>query len=280
MSRLVARFDPSAKSGDTVNVGIINRDSSLLICNESSFFLKLTVGQAGDTLVVQPWYNLLIRHLDPMQDIQWSQDGALQSGSAPASLVYIIRYDPREYVSDNWNQSLSSRLNNVGNAAAVSSSATSVQNDGAAAGTTVVEGTPTGAGSSDLLLTNDGQATLGGGKLKINASGVVTLIPAGAIPASGVASGYPAADIGAGALPAGVTIAEGQVGGGYPAAYIGAGALPSGVTIPASQVTNQPQTIPTIRNGALTLVNEYTGTATPVGDGVTTPQTGAVWFKV
>lgn len=40
-----------------------------------------------------------------------------------------------------------------------------------------------------------------------------------------------------------------------------------------------PLLIPTSRNGAVTCVPIYTGATTPVGDGVVTPATGAVWLK-
>lgn len=37
--------------------------------------------------------------------------------------------------------------------------------------------------------------------------------------------------------------------------------------------------LPTTRNGVATPAEVYTGTTTPVGDGVTTPRTGAMWIK-
>jgi hypothetical protein len=56
----------------------------------------------------------------------------------------------------------------------VSTTGTSVViNDGNPAPTVVVEGTPSGAGSSQLKLNNDGSAILGGGALTISNAGVV-----------------------------------------------------------------------------------------------------------
>lgn len=40
-----------------------------------------------------------------------------------------------------------------------------------------------------------------------------------------------------------------------------------------------PVQLPTMRNGVMTTVGIYTGSSTPVGDGVTTPATGAIWIK-
>lgn len=184
MSRLVAQFDPSVGAG-TFNAGAVNRCSVLWVMNESANFLQLDFGGAGPIKVIQPWYNKRINLQQPANQVNWTVTASLQSGSAPASMVFVELYDPAEDVSDLLSGSIF-RQSNVGNAAAVSASANAVQNDGNVAGTTVVEGTPSGAGSSQLLLTNDGKATLGGGHLTIDAAGNIT---AAAVSATSLSEG-------------------------------------------------------------------------------------------
>ena len=183
MSRLVASFDPSAGSG-TFQAGAVNRCSVLWVMNESPNFLQLDFGGAGTTKIVQPWYNMQIQLSNPVQTVNWSVLASLQSGSAPVSMVYVELFDPAETVTSLLSGPLF-RQSNVGNAAAVSSSAVTIQNDGNAAGSTVIEATPSGAGSSQLLWRNDGSGTFGGGLATVDNAGVFTL-PANAIPGASV----------------------------------------------------------------------------------------------
>ncbi len=236
MSRVVAQFDPTAGSG-AFQAGAVNRCSALLVMNESQNFLQLDFGGAGSRMIVQPWFNLVIRLPNPVQTVNWTVAASLQSGGSPVSVVYVIGFEPSESVSDTLTGPLF-RQSNVGNAAAVTSATASIQNDGNAAGTVIVEATPSGAAGSQAKLTNDGAFLCGGGLFSIANTGVVTAIPNGAVPAAGVATGYPAADLAAGTLPAGVAVPVANVASGYPAADLGAGALPSGVTLSLSQLTN------------------------------------------
>jgi len=157
--------------------------------------------------------------------VSWSIAYSLPPGSAPISRVVIEFYACGEKPQDTI-QSLP-RQTNIGNTVPTTTIG-SLVNDGNAAGTQVVEATPSGSATSGVILTNDGALTLAGGLLKISTAGVFTAVPAGALPVAALASG---------ALPSGVTIGASQVGSGYPAASLAAGALPSGVTIGAAQLT-------------------------------------------
>lgn len=222
MSRLVAQFDPTAGSG-SFQAGATNRCSTLWVMNESPNFIALDFGGAGTVKIVQPWYNTKITLAQPASQVNWSVSLSLQSGSAPVSQVYVELFDPSEDVTSLISGPLF-RQSNVGNAVAVTGAST-VQNDGNVAGTVVVEATPSGAAGSQAKLTNDGEFLAGGGLFHISNAGIITAIPASAIPQTALAAGYPASSLGGGQVPAGVTI---------PAPQIGAGNLPAGVIVGAA----------------------------------------------
>lgn len=134
--------------------------------------------------------------------------------TAPGNTLSVIVYRLGETPANTAPYPLV-RQTNVGNTVPLGSQATQVINTGNSAPTVVLSGTPSGAGSPEAVINNDGSATLGGGNFAMNAAGVVTAIPSGSIPASGIGSGYPAA----------------SVGSGYPAANVGNGNLGTGVLI-------------------------------------------------
>lgn len=264
MSRLVATIDLASAvvgSHGDFETQTPNACSALCMRNESSAFLQLDLGVNGQP-IVQPWYNRTLELNQAIQNASWTVLATLQSGGAPSSAVYveaIAPNEPRPADGPVFRQS------NIGNSVPVGTSSTSITNDGNAAGTVVVEATPSGAASSEAKLTNDGAFLCGGGLFSISNAGVVTAIPAGAIPATGVATGYPAADLGAGTLPSGVAVPVANVATGYPAADVGAGALPSGVTLDAAQVSGGALTVASanvtggVSAGSLTLPGASAG---------------------
>lgn len=210
MSQRVAKFDPSVGAG-SFTIGAVNRCSKLWVVNESPNFMTFDFGGAASTVDIQAFYNQLITLPEPVNMANWVVTDSLQSGSTPVSLVFVRLFAPAEDTSSLKSGPIP-RLLNVGNAAAVASATSSVQNDGNPAATTVVEATPVGGGSSQLLLTNQGAATLGGGNAKMDVTGKFTALPAGAVPATSIA---------AGALPSSVYIG----GTGAAAQYAGFGAM-------------------------------------------------------
>lgn len=122
MSRIVTSFDPGAATLGSFSANIIVDDSSLLILNESAYFLKLDLGTSGGQIIVQPFVNRLIRGIDRLQDIAWYQSGSISPQNSPVSICYVIAFDPNEEVSDAWNMPLQ-RLMNVGNDLVTSTSA-------------------------------------------------------------------------------------------------------------------------------------------------------------
>ena len=231
MSRLVATIDLTAASvgkQGTFATQTPNACSALYVMNESACFLQLDLGSNGQP-IVQPWRNRLFQLPQAIQNAQWTIIAVLQSGGSPASAVYVEAFAPNETPPAGTLDGPVFRQSNIGNSVPVGTSATSITNDGNAVGTVVVEATPTGAGGSQAKLTNDGDFLCGGGLFHISNAGVVTAIPAGAIPQTAIGAGYPAGSLGAGTLPAGVAVPETNVGAGYPAANVGAGTLAANV---------------------------------------------------
>lgn len=219
--RTVASFDPAATpGGGSFQPAIANPNGKIIVFNDSPYTLSLEF-QDGTTAQAPAYYIRTFALPIPMPSIAWRIAQTLNAQSAPISLVTVEAYESRENAPDI-NQPLV-RQTNVGNPGGVQATTTSIANTGNVAGTPVVSGTPEGAGAAELVWNNDGSGTFGGGHASVDATGALTL-PAGAIPAAAVGSGYPAADL-SGTLPAA------NVGNGYPAANLGAGAIPANVTV-------------------------------------------------
>jgi hypothetical protein len=234
MIQKLTSFDPSVAS----NLPIINtlqgQQGFLLIWNDS--MISITINYGTYSRLCPAGTFTVITLYDAVAQFTWTQEFIFPNvGQAPSSIVYIegATVDESDYISHMTFPMPLPRLSNIGNQVSTTS-ANSVINDGQAVGTQVVEGTPVGAGSSQLLLKNDGTGKLGDGNLLINATQLTvqngytidtTALAADALP-SGVT--LAASQVTTGALPSGVTLAASQVT---------AGALPSGVTLAASQVT-------------------------------------------
>lgn len=89
---------------------------------------------------------------------------------APSSVVMGNVYAAGEHIPGTFPVALV-RQTNLGNSVPVSTSTNQVINDGNAAGTQVLEATPTGAGGSQAIITNQGAATLGGGNVTLDTAG-------------------------------------------------------------------------------------------------------------
>ena len=190
----------------------------ILIMNESAYGLDFII--AGTPFRVpadsQRTINLTGQVNTP---VTWSIANSTNASVAPVSDVIVECYACDEPINDNIQPLM--RQTNIGNSSLPVTSSASLIADGLAPGTLVIEATPQGAAGSQLKATNDGDFTCGGGLFHISNAGIVTAIPAGAIPQTAIGAGYPASSLGGGQVPAGVTV---------PAAQIGAGTLPSNVT--------------------------------------------------
>ena len=198
MSRLVATIDLSAAAvgaQGSFKTQTPNACSALYIMNESACFLQLDLGMNGQP-IVQPWRNRLFTLPQAVQDVQWTVIALLTSASAPSTAVYVEAFAPNEVPSVSLDGPVF-RQSNIGNGSLPVTSTSELINDGNVAGTVVVEATPSGAPGSQAKLTNDGDFLCGGGLFHISNAGVITAIPAGAIPVAALGNGN---------LPAGVIV--------------------------------------------------------------------------
>lgn len=240
----MATFDPSAPSTVPIVNTLQGEQGFLLVWNES--MISITINYFNYSRLCPAGTFTVIALDQAVPQFTWSQALVFPNvGQAPASLVYIegATIDEADYIGRMTYPMPLPRLSNIGNQ--VSTTGTnSVINDGQPVGTQVVEGTPTGASGSQLLLLNDGTGKLGKGNLLMNATQLsaqngytfdTTKLSTAALPA-GVTIG--AAQLTSGALPAGVTLPGSQVTGDVAANQIGPGALDTDVTIVASQVAS------------------------------------------
>jgi hypothetical protein len=156
--RIVATFNPSTETSDTFNAGFAGGTGKIVVYNESNINLQLSWGSFST--YCPAWTAMLYCISTNNVNITWQAQSQLVSNGAPISQVIVEAYGPTEAIVGTFPAPLV-RQTNIGNSVPLSSSATSVANDGNPANTPVVEATPAGDASSAALLTAGGTLTLG-----------------------------------------------------------------------------------------------------------------------
>lgn len=250
------------------SVGLGRGVAHIRLYNESGcgLLLRFASGGVGERIPAGAWPTLEI----PAGCLSLSYTVEYVLTGAPVSLLLPIVYQPGETVPET--PVLGNSPIGIGGTVNTSS-VNEVINDGNAAPTHVLEATPSGAGSSQAIINNDGSATLGGGHVTIDNTGKIaganidaSEIQTGTFPAGAT---VPAANIAAGSLGVGVAAA---------ATALQAGALPAGVTIPSSQVTGSipvTQQIDATHAASLTVPQIETATA-GAGIGIDNATAGVV----
>lgn len=171
--------------------------AQLVVFNESGCGLTLTFPVSRETLTCPAggWRQIAV----PPNEISLQYQVTYVLPNAPVSQLLVDLYLPGE-APDSIGTLGNSPIGVAGTVQ--TTTVNQVINTGQPAPTPVVEGQPSGAGASQLLLNNDGSGLLGGGNIAFNASGDFTSMPSDAIPVSA---------IGPGALDSDVTIGGGQV---------------------------------------------------------------------
>lgn len=157
---IVAEFDPSSATSSTFKVPQSSFNGSMVVWNESNISLMFTF-QTGDQAYIPAWSARKFVGSYGGSVVSWAQQAQLASNQPPLSQVVVEVYAQGENAHEIFPQSLASRQNNIGNAATVTTAASSVQNDGNVAGTSVVEATVSGDVGSAVQITNAGIATFG-----------------------------------------------------------------------------------------------------------------------
>jgi hypothetical protein len=157
---IVQIFDPATLAKDTFVVPQSSANGKIVIWNESNISLMLSF-QDGSTAYVPAWCATLFCGRTGSVNITWEQQATLSSLAPPLSQVVVEVYPQGEPVPGTFPMALS-RQSNVGNTVnTTGGTATSIQNDGNVAGTSVVEATVSGDGTSAVELQNNGNLTLG-----------------------------------------------------------------------------------------------------------------------
>ena len=198
---IVAVFDPATLVKDTFTVPQSSYAGSMVVWNESNISLTLTF-QTGDSAYIPAWGARKFYGSYGGSIITWEQQAQLASNQPPLSQVIVEVYAQGENTPDIFPQSLASRQNNVGNASTVTTAASSIQNDGNVAGTSVIESTVSGDIPSCVTFSNDGILSIGNathpgsvsfdnGGITSNGAGTLTAVDltAGTLTATNTAGG-------------------------------------------------------------------------------------------
>lgn len=159
--QIIAEFDPSAAASGTFPVNYLsNGMGKIIVWNESNWTLDITFTN-GNEDIAPAWTAQIFELTGPAGQITWAQDTQLTSLAPPISKVWVVAYRDNENIPGVFPVALV-RQANIGNVInTVGGVANSVQNDGNAVGTSVVEATVLGDGASAVSLTNAGHLTLG-----------------------------------------------------------------------------------------------------------------------
>lgn len=175
--QFVGSFDPSSAINGQMTIGTVDPNSKVLLYNLSIVSILLNF-EDGSTDILHAgeakWWQLNA----PTPSLAWKQYAVLNAQPGPISTVTITTYDGDEEIVGTYPMSLIYILN-LGNAIPLSTSATSITNSGNTAGTNVITAQVSGDGNNAVILTNDGQLTLGDalhpGKLSTTEVDITTL---------------------------------------------------------------------------------------------------------
>lgn len=157
MSDIVAIFNPVTNTAQTFSAPQTAAQGSLVFWNESNNSLILTF-QDGSRSYLPAWYHKHKCGPTGNVDIKWDIHAVLTSSNPPTSEIIVEAYGHGEsFPADG-------PLVRQANGSTITSSMTTLTtliNDGAAPGSTIMESTPGTFPQSSVLLTNNGQLTLG-----------------------------------------------------------------------------------------------------------------------
>ncbi len=158
MSDIVASFDPGVATTTAFTAPQGAANGALVFWNESNISLNLTF-QDGSVMYLPAWYNRHKCGASGNVNISWDIRTVLSSNNPPISEIIVEAYQQGEHFPPDGSLV---RQTNTGNIVTTSQGATlSIQNDGNAAGTSIVEATPVGDGSPAVQLSNSGVLVLG-----------------------------------------------------------------------------------------------------------------------
>src|SRR5438034_6562581 len=173
--QIVATFNPAVTTPNTFSVPQSSASGKMVVWNESNISIQLTF-QNGDTTYVPAWTARMFCGNFAGSTVTLAQHSTLISNQPPLSQVVVETFGSNEAIPGTFPATLS-RQTNIGNAGTVLTAASSVQNDGNIAGSSLLEATVAGDVSSAVSLTNDAIFALGDAAHKgsLTAAGPVTI---------------------------------------------------------------------------------------------------------
>lgn len=181
--------------------------TGVLIANESSLSLQVSFGSFSAWLPAWTidYYDLTT--IAANGNITLTPSMLSSAINAPSSVALLTVLAAGDKLTGTYPCALN-RQTNLGNGSIATTTTNTLINDGSAAGTQIIETTPTGEATSAFVVDNSGNLTLR--TLNSNVWAVIlSIISGGASPATalfhGIADNVPATGVTAGALPAGVT---------------------------------------------------------------------------
>lgn len=199
----ITQFDPTNQSGNMTFTVHLPNGGWMLLINESVVGLQLLFANTGVRATIPPFCMRMMRLSVPVETTNWSQAYVLTGSPSPINTVTGEVLEESEWTGGEFLIPLP-RFVNIGNGVLSTTGTNNVVNDGNNAPTEVVEGTPSGAGSSQLKWNNDGSGLFGGGNDVVNNAGVFTSMALDAIPVGAIAGG---------ALDTDVTVGAAQITG-------------------------------------------------------------------
>lgn len=157
---IAAIFDPSTSTSDTFTVPQSSANGKMVVYNESNISLQFTF-QSGATAYVPAWMAVLFHGPFGNVNVTWEQQTVLTGvGNAPLTQVVVETYSCNEPLPGTFPAPLV-RQTNIGNSVPLSTSATSISNDGNSANTSIVESTVSGDSGSAVSISNNGVVAIG-----------------------------------------------------------------------------------------------------------------------
>lgn len=157
MSDIVAEFNPATAPRTTFTVPQSAASGALVFWNESNISLNLTL-QNGTRFYLPAWYNKHLCGYSGNVNIAWDIRTVLASGPPPTSEVIVEAYAHGEHFPADG--ALVRQAN--GDTNSVTTQNTLV-NDGAAAGTSIIEAKQTTSSGSNVAVDNSGNLTIAEG---------------------------------------------------------------------------------------------------------------------
>lgn len=156
--KLITPFDPSIANSGSFDPLVSNPCGRIILYNETAYGITLTF-QNGNVQGLPPFYYRSYV-VDKPGKVDWAQNYNIVTTGSSSFKVFGESYESAEVKGLPLAEGPLNRQTNIGNSIPVSTTANSIQNDGNAASTSIVEATQAGASSSNVSIDNSGNVAI------------------------------------------------------------------------------------------------------------------------